>query len=222
MTGRIVAIGDIHGCLTALDKLLAEIQLQPEDQLVTLGDYIDRGPNSKGVLDRLISLQSSCQLIPILGNHEEMLLLARQEEKPNLLTMWLKSGGATTLDSYGFGSRPSDIPAEHYEFIESCAAYHETESHVFVHANYDADKPLEKFHEYTLRWESLKERMPARHISAKTFVMGHTPQSDGEILDRGYLKCIDTKCYGGGWLTALDVHSGKIWQANEQGEFRER
>ena len=220
MSSRIVAIGDIHGCLTALDKLLSGIQLQPTDLLVTLGDYIDRGPNSKGVLDRLIALQSTCRLVSILGNHEEMLLLARQDEKPNMLTMWLKSGGAATLDSYGFRTRPNDLPAEHVAFIESCVPYYETESHVFLHANYDADAALEEQSDYTLRWESLRERKPARHISGKTFVVGHTPQSSGDILDRGYLKCIDTQCYAGGWLTALDVCSGYIWQANEQEEVR--
>jgi serine/threonine protein phosphatase 1 len=222
MTGRILAIGDIHGCLTALETLLAAMNLCPEDQLITLGDYIDRGPNSKGVLDRLIRLRSECQLTPILGNHEEMLLLARKEDQPNMLTMWLRSGGAATLDSYGFRTRPADLPEEHIAFVESCLPYFETRQHAFLHANYDADKPLDALHGYTLRWESLRERIPARHISGKSIIVGHTPQASGEILDRGYLKCIDTQCYAGGWLTGLEVVSGQLWQANEQGEVRTR
>lgn len=220
MTGRILAIGDIHGCLTAFETLLGAMQIRAEDQLVTLGDYIDRGPDSKGVLERLIRLQSECQLLPILGNHEEMLLLARKDDQPNMLTMWLRSGGAATLDSYGFRTRPHELPEEHIAFVEGCLPYYETEMHAFLHANYDADKPIDVLHGYTLRWESLRERIPARHISGKTFIVGHTPQSSGEILDRGYLKCIDTQCYAGGWLTGIDANTGKIWQANEQGEVR--
>lgn len=220
MNGRILAIGDIHGCLTALDALLAAMRIQPEDQLVTLGDYIDRGPDSKGVIERLIAMRSQCALKPLLGNHEEMLLMARDENQPNMLTMWLRSGGAATLDSYGFGSRPRDIPASHWEFIESCLPYYETATHAFAHANFDADKPLEATHEYILRWESLRERVPSRHISGKSIILGHTPQASGEILDRGYLKCIDTQCYAGGWLTGLEVRTGKLWQANQQGEIR--
>lgn len=71
---RTFAIGDIHGCLTALDTLLLNIQLEPDDVLVTLGDYINRGPNSAGVLDRLLQIYLGGQLIPLLGNHEQMLL----------------------------------------------------------------------------------------------------------------------------------------------------
>jgi serine/threonine protein phosphatase 1 len=63
--------------------------------------------------------------------------------------------------------------------------------------------------------------VPARHCSGKVAVVGHTPQKSGEVLDLGYLKCIDTFCHGGGWLTALEVGTGKVWQANRAGEVRE-
>jgi len=71
-----------------------------------------------------------------------------------------------------------------------------------------------------LRWESLKLRQPGPHCSGKTAIVGHTAQRDGEILDLGYLKCIDTCCYGEGWLTALDVDSGQVWQADKEGRMR--
>ena len=75
---RIIAIGDIHGCSTALDAILRLVEPGPEDTVVTLGDYIDRGPDSKGVLDLLLRLKSRCHLVPLMGNHEEIMLDARQ------------------------------------------------------------------------------------------------------------------------------------------------
>ena len=74
---RTIAIGDIHGCSTALASILLAIDPQPEDTIITLGDYVNRGMDSKGVLDVLIELSGRCRLIPILGNHDEMMLKAR-------------------------------------------------------------------------------------------------------------------------------------------------
>ena len=71
-----------------------------------------------------------------------------------------------------------------------------------------------------LRWESLRDDVPAPHFSGKTVIAGHTSQRSGEILDLGHIKCIDTCCYGGGWLTALEVHTGQVWQANREGILR--
>ena len=71
---RTIAIGDIHGCLAALNTLIDAIQPQHDDTLVTVGDYVDRGPDSKGVLDRMLELEKMCNLVPLLGNHEEMML----------------------------------------------------------------------------------------------------------------------------------------------------
>jgi serine/threonine protein phosphatase 1 len=71
---RTLAIGDIHGCLRAFNVLLDEVNLQPDDVLVTLGDYVDRGPNSKGVLERLLATTARCQCFPLKGNHDLMML----------------------------------------------------------------------------------------------------------------------------------------------------
>ena len=90
-------------------------------------------------------------------------------------------------------------------------------THIFVHANYDPDLPMAEQLRETLLWESLRRKIPGPHLSGKTVITGHTAQKDGAILDLGYLKCIDTYCYGGGWLTALDVATGQIWQANREG-----
>ncbi len=67
----------------------------------------------------------------------------------------------------------------------------------------------------------MKMRQPGPHISGKTAIIGHASQKSGEILDLGYLKCIDTWCYGDGWLTALDIDSGQMWQADKAGRMRD-
>jgi serine/threonine protein phosphatase 1 len=75
---REIAVGDSHGCSKALHALIEAIQPSPEDTIITLGDYIDWGPDSRGVLDQLIALGQRCTLVPLRGNHEEMLLAARE------------------------------------------------------------------------------------------------------------------------------------------------
>jgi serine/threonine protein phosphatase 1 len=71
-----------------------------------------------------------------------------------------------------------------------------------------------------LRWESLRDITPGPHISGKRTIVGHTSQKGGEVLNLGYLVCIDTYCYGGGWLTALDVDTNEYWQVDRRGEPR--
>src|SRR4051794_35329064 len=116
---RVLAIGDIHGCSRALDALLAAVAPSPDDLIVTLGDYIDRGLDSAGVIDRLIRLSTTHSLIPLRGNHEEVMLDARRG--PEFLEVWKRCGGDTALISYA----PEDdnpgldrIPAAHWDFIE--------------------------------------------------------------------------------------------------------
>ncbi|MCA9196587.1 MAG: serine/threonine protein phosphatase [Planctomycetales bacterium] len=214
---RIIAIGDIHGCNTALHALLDAIALTDRDILVPLGDYVDRGPDSKGVLDTLIRLKAEYDVRPIFGNHEEMMLTALEGNPPH---DWLRYGGVETLDSYGFSGDLGIVPERHVEFLRNCVDYVETDKHIFLHANYIYDVPLDRQDEFQLRWRSLIDEMPGPHMSGKIAVVGHTPDKTGEILDVGFLKCIDTFCYGGQWLTALDVLTGQVWQANDQGELR--
>ena len=216
---RTIAIGDIHGCLLALNAILGAIDPQPDDVIVTLGDYVDRGPDSRGVLERLIALAGQCRLVPILGNHDDMLLQARYGLH---LRAFLGMGGIATLASYGASSPPdvSVIPDEHIAFLETCVDYHETETHIFLHATYVSHLPMSQQPSLALRWESLRDEIPDAHHSGKTVIVGHTSQKSGEILDLGHIKCIDTRCYGGGWLTALDVHTGGVWQADRDGRLR--
>jgi serine/threonine protein phosphatase 1 len=96
------------------------------------------------------------------------------------------------LDSYGDSGRPDLIPKSHFEFLKDCVSYFETDTHLFVHANYRQDLPLATADDYTLRWLSLRDFVPEPHTSGKVAVMGHTPQL--EVLDMGHFICIDTNC----------------------------
>jgi serine/threonine protein phosphatase 1 len=216
MTGRTIAFGDIHGCSKALDALLQTISPTADDRLVMLGDYVDRGPNSREVVERLLDLQAHCQLIPLRGNHE--LMLFRAFDTITDLFFWLNYGGQQTVDSYG-GDLYA-IPPDHLEFLRKCRPFYETDTHLFVHANYEYDLPLEAQRPNVLFWTHLNQRVPPPHFSGKTVVVGHTPQTNGEILHLGHLICLDTFCCGGGWLTAMDVDHRTLWQANREGELR--
>lgn len=215
---RLIAVGDVHGCADALRAILSAVGLGPEDRVVTLGDYIDRGPDSRGVLDLLVELDASGRLVPLLGNHEEMMLGALRGSYPR--NWWLQHGAVQTLDSYGFVGDLSVIPREHLKFLDRCLPYFESGDAIFTHANYVASEPLERQPAEALRWQSLQEHFPARHVSGKRAFVGHTAQKRGEILDAGHLVCLDTWCHGGGWLTAMDVESGAIWQADVDGRLR--
>lgn len=219
MSKRQIAIGDIHGCALALELLLEAIEPSGDDTIIALGDYVDRGPDSKGVVDRLIELRASCEVIALQGNHEEMMLDVVSGKKPHF--QWLQYGGVQTLDSYGFIGDLDIIPDEHRTFFDSMVDFYESDDHLFFHANYDAEKPAGEQEVYDLRWRKLTESAPPPHFTGKRAIVGHTHDPTGEILDLGHIVCLDTYCYGGGWLTAFDTQSGKVWQASMDGRQRE-
>ena len=172
----------------------------PEDTLVTLGDYIDRGPDTKGVLDQLIELEKRLHLVPLKGNHEEMMLGAREGRSD--FKFWMTFGGDFALESYGPDETLRLVPRQHWAFLERLPLVFETEQHFFVHANYFPNRPINEQDSQTVLWRPLESNdIPGRHYSGKTAIVGHTPQNSGQILDLGHLKCIDTGCGHGGWLT---------------------
>lgn len=218
---RTLAIGDIHGCLTAFDSLIEAVKLQPDDRLITLGDYIDRGPDTKGVLDRLIAMHKTGQLVALRGNHEQIFLKARDSIKHEL--PWRNNcGGNATLASYSESGnivKLTDVPKKHWDFLENvCENWYEIDTHFFVHANAHPSMLLAEQPDYKLFWEPFA--CPKPHFSGKIMVCGHTSQKSGMPLNLGHAICIDTWVYGKGWLTCLDVTSGRVWQANQAGQIR--
>jgi serine/threonine protein phosphatase 1 len=216
MTNRTIAIGDIHGCSTALRAVVEAISATSDDTLVLLGDYIDRGPDSRGVIDFVLELEQRCSVVPLLGNHE--LMMVNSLENLSVIGPWLESGGDATVRSYE--GRLQNIPKEHLLFMRRCRTYYETATQFFVHANYAPNVALAEQPDYLLFWEHLHFHKPPPHENGKVAIVGHTSQKNAEILDLGHLICIDTFCHGGGWLTALEPATGKTWQADRNGRLR--
>jgi serine/threonine protein phosphatase 1 len=220
---RILAIGDIHGCHRSFDSLLSLVQPKRDDLLVTLGDYVDRGPRSSQVLDMLIDLERSHQLIPLRGNHETMMMAARNGMVD--ARRWMLSGGSETLDSYkgrnGKIAQLEDIPKKHWDFLcQRLRPYFETSDYIFVHGTLDPQLSMEKQTTTLLEWTGFSS-LNSKHLSGKVVICGHETQDDGIPRYNDFGVCIDTGAWNDGWLTCYDPQLGYIWQTNERGESRQ-
>lgn len=218
---RTLAIGDVHGCLTALNKMLALVEPTADDRFVFLGDYVDRGPDSRGVIDRILELGQDHDVICLTGNHEIMMTSARDDE--GIYLSWLGYGGEETLESYLDDPIDSPslekVPERHWLFLEEiCQPYFEDDTHIYVHGNVRPDLPLEDQDNLTLYWDRFANNGP--HFSGKTVICGHTSQKSGWPLNVGHSVVIDTWVYGEGWLTCLDVQKGHFWQTNQANQQR--
>ena len=215
MVGRVLAIGDIHGCDVALNTLLDRIALTPDDTVIVLGDLVDGGPNSKAVLDRLIQLSHEVNLIGICGNHDELLLHSIEQGSPQRI--WMGAGAMATLTSYG--GDLSGIPDSHIKFLKALRDYWQTETHIFVHASVEPDVPLEQQSIPWLRWSKL-DGNEVPHCSGKTVICGHTSLASGVPAFHNGFVCIDTRASRGLWLTCLDVENELFWQASQTGKLQ--
>lgn len=215
------AIGDIHGCLNALKTVFKHQKITEEDQVVFLGDYIDRGPESKGVIDWLLTNSSDYNFIFLQGNHEIMMLEARFSREK--LMYWLRFGGVETLDSYQIGDDPrwvNKVDQKHWEFMKNCQPYFETDQYIFVHAGLESGIPLNQQDTHHLFWR--KFITPEMYTAERKVICGHTSRKNGEVADFGHTICIDTYAYGGQWLTCLNVETNEYLQANDLGEMRKK
>jgi serine/threonine protein phosphatase 1 len=216
---RTLAIGDVHGCFTAMKTLLEFANVGPSDHVVWLGDYVDRGPDSARVIEFLIEFRTRFSAVCLRGNHEIMMERARYEIPE--LRSWAMCGGDATWDSYSenFAGEGLDcVPQAHWDFLATLAAFHQTKTHIFVHASLDSEVPLESQVDDDLYWGDFYSM--GRHLSGKTVVCGHTSQKDGIPKSTRHSICIDTWACGNGWLTCLDVESGRYWQANQMRQTR--
>lgn len=195
-TRRIIAIGDIHGCLHALITLIEQIDLRPDDQLVFLGDFIDRGEHSKEVIDYLLALQQRYSCFFMMGNHELMYL---DYLKTGNSKIWYANGGLATLKSYK-SQHGRDFPKEHLEFFRECQYFIETENYFFAHGGLDPELSVKDNLRYykpeDFCWQQVHMRQSFIETNnykwEKTVVCAHTPQSSPVMLNK--LIAIDTGC----------------------------
>lgn len=219
---RTLAIGDIHGCFIALSTVARAASIRDNDQIITLGDYVDRGPQAKETFNWLIDRANRGNLVALRGNHD----LTMMEARTSWVTFenWMTWGGDATLKSYGWDGKNNNwadlVPDVHWNFLDNTTRlYFETDRHFFVHADAYSDMPLAEQPEYMLLWEKFSHQPP--HQNGKMMVCGHTAQKTGQPLFIGHAICIDTKVYAqNGWLTCFDIDTGRYWQANERGETR--
>ncbi len=192
-------IGDIHGCLNALKKLIEKISPTPNDKLVFLGDYIDRGPDSKGVIDFLIELSKRTNCVFLRGNHEQMLLDVVDNGDDTYL--WVINGATATWRSYG-NFQNLLYNDEHLEFFRNTQYYFIEDKYLFVHGGVRPNIPIEKQDKRDLIWIR-EEFISKKHNTGYIVVFGHTPFEDVFI---GEDKIgIDTGCVYGGKLTAYNI-----------------
>lgn len=197
-SGRLIAMTDIHGELAKLDSLLNKLNITSSDELVFLGDYIDRGPDSKCVIDRIISMSDVCKCTYLKGSHEYAYLNARKGDEYYKYLFW-NYGGVQTVESYGSFE---NIYKVHGKFLDSLRPYYETDKYFFIHAGLRPGIPLEKQNEvdfYYIRGDFIYHK----HDLAKKIIFGHTEFDEPLVQDDKI--CIDTGCgkYKNAVLTAI-------------------
>lgn len=192
--GSKYAISDIHGCLKTFRHLVEDIvQFKESDTLYLLGDYVDRGPDSKGVIDYILQLKEKHTVHTLLGNHEEMMVNCLLDH--SLQESWLRYGGKETLKSFGV-SDIHDIPEMYWIFINSCKYFIEEDQNLLVHAGFNFDK--DPFQDFEAMLWTRSESVDLEKSKGRKVIHGHTPKSIHSIqfdleLD-GPNVCIDAGC----------------------------
>ena len=242
MAARLIAIGDVHGCATQLRSLLDALSPRADDTLVFLGDYVDRGPDTPGVIDQLLTLRNTCRVIAIRGNHDQWML----EVTKASLVGWLSVGGYETIEAYcpglianwptpQMGEQPESntfsemiahflrqIPPRHLAFLEETRYYHREHGFIFVHAGLDPLRPLTEQTEHDLLMGTGLLLDPPGYRGCDTVVFGHKDtrklRPDGLPLpfrpaDMNVVG-LDTSVYDSGVLTAMDVMTGQVWSGS--------
>jgi serine/threonine protein phosphatase 1 len=214
--GLIYAVGDIHGEAEKLGQLLAILPLEPEDQLVFLGDFIDRGPESYQVVEMLLRVREARpDTVFLRGNHEQMLLDTRaalngvdREQYFSKLAMWTGNGGSETIASYPPGRWWEAIPQAHWEFFDSTLMEYRVDDYLFVHAGVLPKHARWDDGRYDPRLWIREPFLSSGEDFGVRVVFGHTPQESHKPLVRPNKIGIDTGAAFGGPLTAVAVKPG--------------
>ncbi|UOQ45951.1 serine/threonine protein phosphatase [Halobacillus salinarum] len=199
---RYLAVSDIHGEVGKLEKVLSEASYDPKrDQLILLGDYVDRGPYSRNVVAKIQALVEMDGAIAIKGNHDDLFI--RSQYDSYALELWEINGASSTLKSY---EGNYDEMRNHQKWLENnLKLYYETEDYIFVHAGLEPEVPVEKQEEETMLWT----RHTAEIGLGKTVIHGHTPvETIAYYHDQ---VDIDTGAAYGGKLTALELPNHEVY-----------
>ncbi len=209
---KVFAIGDIHGCAKELKKLLSLLPLDSSSTIVFLGDYVDRGPGSNEVIQTIIDLDRDYNVVALMGNHEDMMLEFLRDPSSSLAGFFILNGGSATLASYVTHGNQYTIPDAHMHFLKNLRLYYETDTHFFVHAgvpNIKLNQLDELQHRNDLLWLR-NSFMQSRFKWEKIIVHGHTPAPQVEVTKKRIN--LDTGCVFNGVLSAMEVHSGELYQ----------
>lgn len=213
--GRRLVITDIHGCANTFIKLVEKVELNENDQLFLLGDFINRGPRSKEVLDFVLFLiDEGYNIYPLMGNHEETVMHIIQN-KPDQLKLLLKSRNSTNLLNQN-----KKLRKRFFRFFRSLPYYYELDKFYLVHAgfNLNIEKPLTDIH--AMAW--MRNFTLAKKFNKKRVYFGHTPTKFSKIKSsietNAKSICLDNGCshnYLGkeyGRLLCYDLDSGELFK----------
>lgn len=203
---RVFIVGDIHGCLDMLKRLIDKIEWRPKnDRLIFLGDYVDRGRDPKGVIDFLLELKEESDLVQcLMGNHEDLFL---DYLETGDLKLFLHNGGETTLISYELNGK-THIPDNHISFLKSLDTIIEFEDYYIVHAGF---RPAVDIHSQSLQ-DLLWIRDPfifSEYDFGKKVIFGHTPFSSPLQMENKI--GLDTGAVYGNQLTCLELRDMKYY-----------
>ena len=218
--GSLFVIGDVHGCAAELKTLINKLPLEPTSTVVFLGDYIDRGPASREVVDTILHLRTFCTVVTLTGNHEDMLQDFLADPTSQGAGMFIYNGGGATLASYGDEHGNYEIPEPHLRFFSGLDLSHQTRDFFFVHAGVP-DVPLEALDVEEHRKEMLWVRRTFHRSEfpwTKTIVHGHSPVQAVHFTRRRIN--VDTGCVYEQELTALELPSRKIYSVTKKREQR--
>ncbi len=201
---RKFAISDIHGCKKSFEALLDKIAFSTEDELYLLGDYIDRGPDSKGVLDSIFALRKAgYQVHCLMGNHELMMLNAFADDGDIEMDFWLENGGVATIKSFVAEDGKPDIPNEYFAFVENLDYYFEVDAYILVHAglNFQQGNPFSD--QDAMLWiRQWYEDIDKQWLGTRVIVHGHTPMKKTTIEEQ--LRNLHN-------LPVLDIDAGCVY-----------
>ncbi len=213
---RTFIIGDIHGCIASFKHLLYKVlDFSNVDRLILLGDYIDRGSNSRAVINEIIHLRNrGYSIITLLGNHEQMLLSA--SKFPENFALWKRNGGEKTCQSFMVDDI-AELPAYYLSFFESLQYYHELDDFIVVHGglNFEIENPLDDTE--SMIWMR-NTSVDFDKTKGKRLIVGHTPTTLDDIrdsLESDIIKldggCVYHKTRKGlGYLVALELENMQL------------